>query len=1380
MAQIVNGYAGRVLSTRLSNEYQEMPEEESWHAEYNLPFKPPKRSASHSYDNQGYPVKRPRNNLEASHPYGRQEQIRAGMNGNINGHPSLHLPAPADLRTHEQAQYGPAAPRPNMVQSTPYHQTGTQSNSMGQHPRLPSQPHFASPTQGNYASSRQSTPQRNHMSPLRASPHTESDLWQPESRKSLAKPFHPGQNTSGQLLQPQIPRGSRASSVAPSQAHTGNHIEFTNPRYHSVPHLPAAHERSVQYAVSGAGALGQSSQPSTQKFQPSQGFQQAPQRFQHSSQGLQHSPQRLQPSPMQARPNTILQTEVQPGGKTSFANEANIQKRPVLKRNGPFIIDDDEEEIGNSEALKPINTEARINTATVSQKSVSTIDFSQGRRGGRSLTHGLDDPKDRKNAISSMQKNKSGVKKSKKADDLALQKLQQQAEAYAKIKEKEDMAAKANDTSALFEEPINEAAQARIKTSMQKGETRKLEVEAKRKHNKALAEDLERIKKEADEREKAQKEAERAEKASRKSKTPEEREAIQKMREAEEKIRQEEQKRKAEELLLRRRQEQSEQEALAREKEAAAESKRQQDAENLKKTLEASRLAATSLKPAKKGQGGRQEIGERAITAAIETLDLPVDDGGLFVPEQIGVEPSDETDPTDRNIAVHPGGDIQHPPLTPTSPPRGNSIPNIKTVTSNTEQKVSNIAATIKEIPGSEALSLRALAGWRGARKANTETKVASIVIEHHKEKLSADQKMRDEALAQERARERIELKEDFAAFFDNLASTLTGQVKGELKVAVDKVLNVRPPTVPMNARSGINPARVITVSPKKYASETQCFLRPNATKLSPLGKKTPSDNDTRREKDELRLAEKAKKRFEVKLHRDNAEQSRSMTEYEFRSHIERQKEYREKREKKFEKEKRMMPHGGGSPQGQVRFGYEDVDFSEVNSSRPNQSNSQSDKGRCGGIMARLRESNGSLGHFQEAAAAKIVDDRLNHLGDDTDSEIEVSEEDPDDDEADATPIYRSKPAAPSDRRDRTSSITATEADGTAANGRSFGSDSRTTQLIKPRHLQDKEMVYIFSVQRSEIRDQEKSLPITIKQFFDRDDANEFAEEELRRTRWGPSMSRPQITQSYSKETGLFNGSAAIDSEENMVECVDVVAQAQYIGDLDDFEHEKVKVIFKPKVYFIFKSTTKKVQTPMESYDDEAGENSEAEQTMETDENGEAEQAMQTDQNEDAEQNKDMDQDDNEKSNDRKSESSRESDADAIDALFEEEAEVELSDSCGHNLAANVHQLSLDSTEPPESKPEMTLTQTSKPLEVYTDRELANKRASEIFLAAIRPVGGDISQLVAFQNDAVKPIRESLENHNKSGELFSASNDYEDNGQVRVWVEDFEIKGPLN
>ncbi|OBT84077.1 hypothetical protein VE02_07041 [Pseudogymnoascus sp. 03VT05] len=1136
---------------------------------------------------------------------------------------------------------------------------------------------------------------------------------------------------------------------------------------------------------------------------------------------------------MQARPDPILQTDAQPRSETSFANQANIRKLPIVKR-GPFIFDDDEDAIGHPESLITntetrintatapqisgpfildddevetghptsliTNTETRINTATAPQISVSSINFAQGRRGTRPLTDGLDYPLgQKKDAGSRDQKSKSVVKMSKKAGEATLKK---QSEAYAKIKEKQDMAAKAKNTDALFEDPINEAAQARIQVEIQKEETRKREAEARRRYK----EELETIKKDDAEREKARKEAERAERTSKKVKTQEEREALQKLREGDDKKRHEEQKRKAEELLLRKRQEQSERESAAMEKEAAAERKRQQDAENLKKTLEASKLAATSLKPAKKGQDGREENAERAITTAIEapTPEHPAEDGGgLFVPEHFDMDISDDTVPADRRAAVHTQGDLQRPPLTPTSPPKSDSIPNI-------EQKAFNIAAAIKEIPGSETLSLRASGGWKGARKANTETKIASIVIEHYIEILSAQQKKRDEAFAQERAREVIKSEKNFTALFEKLAATLTGKVQGDLKAAVDKVLNARPPIMPTNARNGLSPARGIIVSPKKYASETQCFIGRKPTKqlkkLAPLGEKSPSDSDARRrEKDEIRLAEKAKKRFEVKLHGDNAEQGRYMSEYEFRSTIEGQvKDYREKRERKYEKEKKMMPHGGGSPQGRARFGYEDIDFNESNSTRPSKSNSQSDKGRCGGAMARLRESNGSLGHFQEAAAAKIVDDRMHHLGDDADSESGVSEEDPDDDESDTAIRAQPKPAAFSDHRDSPSDTKATEADRMAT----FEYDNKPTQVIKPRYLQDKEMVYIFSVQRSEIRDEEKSLSITLKQFFDKDDANDFAEEELRRTRWGPSTFRPQITQWYS-ETGLFNGRASIYSEDNVVECVDVVAQAQYIGDFDDFEHEKVKAIYKPKLYLIFKSITKKVQAPMGSCDDEASEkeaeqnmeadeseeaeknmemdqNGEAEQVTETDHNGEVEQATETDpngeaekameagQNEGAEQGTDTGRNDNEKSDDH----FRELGGDDTDALFEEEAEINLSESSGQNLAE--HQLSLDSTSP-GTKPEMRITLTYKALKLYTDRELANKQASEIFLAKIRPVGGDIAQLVAFQNDAEKPVRESVESDNKSGDLFSASNEYANSGEeIRIWVEDFETDGPLN
>jgi hypothetical protein len=119
MAHLANGYAHRVLSTRFSNEYQEGPEEESWYGEYNVPFKPksnPKRSGGDIFDNQGYPVKRPRQNLEASHPYVKHEGIHPEINGNVNGHYSMHLPAPRMPSKHEQTRYESPTAHLNMPQ----------------------------------------------------------------------------------------------------------------------------------------------------------------------------------------------------------------------------------------------------------------------------------------------------------------------------------------------------------------------------------------------------------------------------------------------------------------------------------------------------------------------------------------------------------------------------------------------------------------------------------------------------------------------------------------------------------------------------------------------------------------------------------------------------------------------------------------------------------------------------------------------------------------------------------------------------------------------------------------------------------------------------------------------------------------------------------------------------------------------------------------------------------------------------------------------------------------------------------------------------------------------------------------------------------------
>jgi hypothetical protein len=220
---------------------------------------------------------------------------------------------------------------------------------------------LANQAQGDFASSHQPAPHANHIPSPRPSSYAEPNLRQPDGRKSLVQPFRPNQNISNQLFQPQNPKGSRASSVAPPpQGHAGvrGNIDFTIPRHQSVPPSPVPHQRPAQYAASGAGASGYGSQPPLQGFQPppqgfipsprrpqnpTQGFQPSPRGFQPSAQESQPSPQRfIPPSPMQARPDTVSRTDLQPRSETSFANDANIPKPPVVKRTGAFIIDADE------------------------------------------------------------------------------------------------------------------------------------------------------------------------------------------------------------------------------------------------------------------------------------------------------------------------------------------------------------------------------------------------------------------------------------------------------------------------------------------------------------------------------------------------------------------------------------------------------------------------------------------------------------------------------------------------------------------------------------------------------------------------------------------------------------------------------------------------------------------------------------------------------------------------------------------------------------------------------------------------------------------------------------------------------------------------------
>jgi len=447
------------------------------------------------------------------------------------------------------------------------------------------------------------------------------------------------------------------------------------------------------------------------------------------------------------------------------------------------------------------------------------------------------------------------------------------------------------------------------------------------------------------------------------------------------------------------------------------------------------------------------------------------------------------------------------------------------------------------------------------------------------------------------------------------------------------------------------------------------------------------------------------------------------------------------------------LNNGEGS-QNKSHFGYEDVDSVEDNSQAPSHVESNNEKGRAGGIMARMRESNKSTGRFQAAAATKVVWGEKDYMDSDPDTDSEESEEDPDYEEVGQNPQHEfqsSKASQIQKHQTYSSEVAKIQAshESISTQDSSLGLNSEDmTYRSKPRHLQDKDMVYIFSVQRSDRRGELLSEPVTIKNFLDRNEANAFADDELRKTRWGPRKHATQISQTYSKTSGLLSGVATIDSEAEEYQHIDVVATAQYKGSLDDYDDRKIRPIFKPTLYIVYLSITK-----MAPIGDESTEVEEAEG-----------QAKAEDQSKELSAN-----------------TSAQPDDEDLSALFEEEFETTLAEGASSAQAGAGEQTMTRLEISAAETCKHMLKETCKPLATYTDRELANKRASEIFLAKVKPVGGDVSLLEEYENICVKQIREHLEEANRQKEMFKASNQLENEGEeLSVWVDDFELEGPLN
>jgi hypothetical protein len=614
-----------------------------------------------------------------------------------------------------------------------------------------------------------------------------------------------------------------------------------------------------------------------------------------------------------------------PRENAATSNSVNQAAHPAVKH-GPFILDndDDDEFIQDINASKANAAPQPAPASTPDKVAPSTdgpcrpIDFSKGRRGNRPLTYGLSSPSqtgsgslpsgssqdsastpqaalppkptdDELKAVEAeKRKSKAEGRKAKKAaEKAASEKREKESAALAKIREKEEMAAKALAPDALFQEPVNEAAQARIEASRRKEEQKKLEAEIRKKHKQSMAEELERAKTEAAEKARVQKEAE---KAAKRAKTGEEREADRAKREEEEKKRVAEQQRKVQELREQKRREQDERDVKAREKEATEELKRQEDADKLKKALDEAKQTATSLKPAKK-KSATEQMTDKVSDPKVNATDLlEKDTGSLFVNDSMDIDSfqAQVGSPDDEIMAEVPNGTSNSQPLTPTSPPQSSTPSKHKKVSFSKEHSQSTTANPSSAAAVVESLSLRARAGWKVARKADVETKAVSNVVQDFMEKFQADQKKQHEAAARERAREKAQEKKELGALLEKLGSTVTTMVQKEVKTAVEKVAQGRPMSVVLKEQDPLNPFRGLAFAQQKHMSDRQF-----ANEKRPVGRPRKSENQQeqqrkKREKEGLRLAENARARFEAKLKKDNMEQGRPMSKGEFEEYIER------------------------------------------------------------------------------------------------------------------------------------------------------------------------------------------------------------------------------------------------------------------------------------------------------------------------------------------------------------------------------------------------------------------------------------------------------------------------------------------------------------
>jgi hypothetical protein len=341
-----------------------------------------------------------------------------------------------------------------------------------------------------------------------------------------------------------------------------------------------------------------------------------------------------------------------------------------------------------------------------------------------------------------------------------------------------------------------------------------------------------------------------------------------------------------------------------------------------------------------------------------------------------------------------------------------------------------------------------------------------------------------------------------------------------------------------------------------------------------------------------------------------------------------------------------------------------------------------------------------------------------------------------------------------------------------------------THSLKPPKGIPESDYIKIYSVERRERINYEWSEAIVLENFLSKDDANHFAENELRKVRWGPVEDMPRLCASFTDE-GFFYGIADIEGGDRKEEVIVEPRWVYKVQLLKRYEKRELKSLkssipsnIPAKTFIVMQSVEKTIQLLAGHVQSTEPIENPAKETVRQD-------SVDTFADEIAhpgEENPTADFDDALEAE--------------LEAQFAADAEMEISlvqETCGQLLGSDEDGMIGRQVSAAPEGPSVAVTQKSPSEPTYTTATrtettvisawthcaLANKSAAKYFLELVKPRGRNIDAILEHKNEIIPQINEFMDRLDGTDDTFDACADMEGD-LYRIWVEEKALNGPLN